>query len=344
VEKGAQKDTQSRQKDTQSRKWQITINNPLDKGYTHDSIKESVGTMRNVIYWCMCDEIGDEGTFHTHIYIQGKNGIRFSTIKARFQGGHFEIAKGTAQHNRDYLTKTGKWLDSHKHETSVQGTFEEFGDLPLERQGCRNDLADLCSMIQDGYTDYEILQHDPSYLLHLERFDKLRQVFQQEKNKNLWRDLTVTYIFGDTGSGKTRSVMEKYGYDNVYRVTDYLHPFDSYRGQDVMLFEEFRSSFRIGEMLNYLDGYPCDLRSRYNNKFACYTKVYILSNIPLAQQYSNVQIEEYGSYMAFLRRINRVLHFACGKIEESKVEFIGDGFRLLLQGEYNAFSDIEDGR
>lgn len=27
-------------KDTQCRKWQVTINNPLEKGYTHEKIKE----------------------------------------------------------------------------------------------------------------------------------------------------------------------------------------------------------------------------------------------------------------------------------------------------------------
>ena len=27
-------------KDSQSRKWMITINNPLDKGFSHDKIKE----------------------------------------------------------------------------------------------------------------------------------------------------------------------------------------------------------------------------------------------------------------------------------------------------------------
>lgn len=328
------------EKDTQSRKWQITINNPSEKNYAHDVIKESISSMKNVIYWCMADEVGEEGTYHTHIYIQGKNGIRFSTIKNRFDGGHFEMAKGTAQQNRDYVAKVGKWLNDHKHETSVQGTFEEFGELPIERQGKRNDLDDLYGMIKDGLSDYEILEQEPSYMLHMDKIEKARQTIIQEKYKNEWRNIKVTYIHGDTGSGKTRSVMETYGYSNVYRVTDYLHPFDSYKGQNVVIFEEYRSSFRIGDVLNYLDGYPLELPCRYNNKYACYTQVYIISNISLSQQYTGLQVDEYGSYLAFLRRIHKILHFACGKIEESKIEFIGDGFRTVLEGEYIAFKDI----
>ena len=56
--------------DIQSRKWQITINNPDVKGYTHDAIKEIVGKSKNILFWCMSDEIGGkEKTYHTHIYL-----------------------------------------------------------------------------------------------------------------------------------------------------------------------------------------------------------------------------------------------------------------------------------
>ena len=80
--------------------------------------------------------------------------------------------------------------------------------------------------------------------------------------------MQVTYVFGQTGKGKTRHILEKYGYENIYRVTDYDHTFDGYIGQDVLVFEEFRSNLRISDMLNYLDGYPLNLPSRYYNKVA----------------------------------------------------------------------------
>ncbi len=64
--------------DTQSRKWQITINNPIEKGFSHDKIKEVLEEFKTLIYWCMSDEIGENGTFHTHIYIHSKSAIRFT--------------------------------------------------------------------------------------------------------------------------------------------------------------------------------------------------------------------------------------------------------------------------
>ena len=102
--------------------------------------------------------------------------------------------------------------------------------------------------------------------------------------------------------------MEQYGYSNVYRVTDYAHPFDGYKGQDIVVFEEFRSSLAISDMLNYLDGYPVDLPCRYANKVACYTKVFIISNISFEQQYPNVQVDNPETWAAFRRRIKNVQH------------------------------------
>ena len=51
-------------------------------------------------------------------------------------------------------------------------------------------------------------------------------------------------------------------------LTDYEHPFDGYRSTEhsVLVFEEFRSSLRIQDMLNYLDGYPCELKARYRTE------------------------------------------------------------------------------
>ena len=100
--------------------------------------------------------------------------------------------------------------------------------------------------------------------------------------------------------------MDTYGYSNVYQVTNYEHPFDTYKGQDVIIFEEFRSSLKIDDMLKYLDGYPLMLPCRYADKVACFTKVFIISNIPLKQQYPNIQVDNPETWAAFRRRIHSV--------------------------------------
>ena len=136
-------------------------------------------------------------------------------------------------------------------------------------------------MIENGCTPYEIIKEHPSTYTQIPNIERAIALYNAEKVKNIFRKLEVVYIWGQTGVGKTRYVLEKYGYTNVYRVTNYQNPFDGYKNEDVILFDEFRSNLRIDDMLKYLDGYPVNLPSRYTDKPAAFTKVYIISNIPI---------------------------------------------------------------
>lgn len=294
-------------KDTQSRKWQLTINNPSDKGYTHELLKEKAGTLKSLVYWCLSDEIGENKTYHMHFYLAFASAVRFSTLQKLFGGAHFEMAKGSSQQNRDYVFKEGKWEKDKKKETNLPDTHEEFGEMPLERQGHRSDIEDLYDMVKQGMSNFDILENAPQYLLNIDKVEKVRQIVKEENYKTVFRQLSVNYIYGHTGVGKTRGIMEMYGYQNIFRVTDYEHPFDNYKGQDIIIFEEFRSSLKIQDMLNYLDGYPLELPCRYANKIACFTQVYIITNIPLSDQYEGIQRDCKETWNAFLRRIHRVI-------------------------------------
>ena len=294
---------------TQSRKWLLTINNPKEHDLSHEDIKIILSSIKNLDYWCMCDEIGKNNTYHTHLFIYRKNQMRFSQIKKAFPTAHIDYCRGTCAENRNYIRKEGDYANTDKAETNLKDTFEEMCEMPEEHQGRRNDLHTLYGLIKDGCSNYDILESNPEYMLQLDKIEQCRQIVKNEHYKNTFRELEVFYHFGKTGKGKTRYVMEKYGYENVCRVTDYQHPFDNYKGQDVIVFEEFRSSLKIQDMLNYLDGYPLDLPCRYQNKVACFTKVYILSNISLDEQYTDVQDKHKETWLAFLRRITSVKEY-----------------------------------
>lgn len=309
---------ENEKRDTRSRKWQITINNPKKLGFTHDVLKERLHMFKGLVYWCMADEIGENGTYHTHVYMHCGQAVRFSTVKKRFEGAHFEMANGTAQQNKEYVFKEGKWLADKKADTNLRETHEEYGNCPIERQGARNDLADLYDMIKNGMSNYEIMEETSDYIFNMEKIEKVRQILREEKYKETFRQLETTYIFGETGTGKTRGVMEKYGYGNVFRVTDYSHPFDGYKGQDVVIFEEFRSSLQISDLLNYLDGYPLELPARYGNKIACFTKVFLITNIDLRDQYRKVQHEQPETFKALIRRIHEVHEYEGGQVIRTK--------------------------
>lgn len=258
----------------------------------------------------MCDEIGDTGTPHTHLYFCCENAVSFEKVKKHFPSAHIDSANGSSQENRDYIRKEGKYLNSDKKETNIIETFEEYGIIPLDKSSKNQTVSEqVLEMVENGCSNAKIIREFPSYATKIPHLDKTRQTLLEEANKNTWRDVTVKYIFGETATGKTRYVMEKYGYSNVYKITNYKNPFDGYAGQDVILFDEFRSSLPLSYMLQYLDGYPCSLPARFADKVACFTKVYIVSNIDLNKQYPNVQREETLSWNAFVRRIKKVMFF-----------------------------------
>lgn len=319
---------------TQSRKWLLTFNNPEKYEMDHDNIRAALSTVKDITYWCMCDEIGEEGTYHTHLFLYRKNPMRFSMVKNKFPPAHIDYCRGTCQENRDYVRKEGKHKDTDKAETNLPGTFEEFGDCPIEEQGKRTDLTQLYGMVKDGMSNYEILESDPAYMLQIDKIEHCRQVIREEEFKNKFRELTVEYWFGDPGIGKSRTIMTTYGFPNVYRVTSYKYPFDGYHGEDVIVFEDFHDSLRIHDMLGYLDGYPLELPCRYRNKIACYTKVFITSNVPFDDQYRDIYRNYPKTFEAFRRRIN--------SIREFKKDMKPVTYQSMDDYEQNRFASIDD--
>jgi hypothetical protein len=203
------------------------------------------------------------------------------------------------------------------------GILRIIGELPQMGDKKESVWSQIVEEI-DGGADYQTLVRKwPAQAVKNEA--AVRKYMNHHDHMNAkWRDIETTYITGGTGSGKTRYVMDKYGYPNVFRVQNYdgNGAFDNYNGQDVIVFEEFRNGFKIQEMLNYLDGYPCELPARYAHRFAKFTKVFIISNWTLEEQYQGIQENHPSTWQALLRRISTY-----GTIEE---------------GEYAPFVDVLD--
>lgn len=307
----------------QSRKWNLTINHPADCGMDHAAIIERLHLFRPE-YFCLADEISTTGTYHTHIYIFSHSPMRFGTVKNRFPTAHIEKANGTSKENRDYIRKEGKWAETAKVETSVEGTFMEFGELPSEAEENSPKMYQLLQDVTDGFSTIEIIKSNPAFAFKSRDIDQLRETLLTERYERENRDVKVSYLFGDSGTGKTRGIYERHDAADICRITDYGNKsgvrFDAYHGQNVLVFEEFHSEIPINAMLNYLDIYPLKLPARYSDRTACYTTVYITSNIPLEQQYLQVQRSKKETWHAFLRRIHHVFEYhRDGTIREVQV-------------------------
>lgn len=315
------------------RRVQLVINNPAET-YNHAKIKELLQTFKSLLYWCMCDEIGQETqTYHTHLYLKFSNVVRFSTLKKKFPTAHIEECFSTSSKNRAYIRKEGDEYKDKK-ETNLIDTFEEGGIFTEEQQGRRNDYETILNDICSGKSTAEILLGNPASLPLLQYIDRARTTILEEKYSMVMRtDLKVIYVQGETGTGKSRTILDEHGTENVCRITNYQkNPFDSYcNSQSVIVFEEFRDSIPIADMLNYLDIYPISLPARYTNRVACYHTVYIVSNWKFEDQYHSIQNTDPETYKAFLRRIHTVRVY--------KAPNIYNDFSL---GEYFITENFED--
>src|SRR5690554_1300127 len=235
-----------------------------------------------------------EKTEHIQMYIEFSKPVRFEKMKKLFPKAHIEKRRGTRKQARNYCMK----------EDSRVGQVIEIGEW-VDNQGKRTDLDNITDMIFAGENEESIMYAYPKqYLLFEKHINKMINKQKEIKYKKEYRDIKCIYINGPSGVGKSTYLLEKYGLDKVYRITDYKHPFDNYNYEDVIAFEEFHGQIKITDMLNYLDNKPCILPCRYNNKVAGYNIVFILTNKPFNQQYQDIALYYNDTFQAFKRRFH----------------------------------------
>lgn len=291
--------------DRQSRDWMLTIR---AEGHTDEEVRQ------------LFERIGSGGVFqkeqgsktgypHYQAFLQTEVPMRWSSLKNRlseagFKDAHIEIRKGSVADCIKYCTKT---------ETRI-GDPVYVGQIKMkDKQGARSDLGGLREKILAGTSVADVLLQDEESRAarYTKWLSELATARDQREYGRRMRDVEVHYLWGAPGVGKTRYVYGLYPIEDIYRITDYRHPFDEYERQDVLVLDEFDSQFEWEKLLCYLDRYPLMLPARYRNHQACFTQVWLISNLPLDEQYPNVRGERRG---ALTRRIAEVLHMNDGGI------------------------------
>lgn len=148
------------------RKWQLTENNP---NYTKREAVERLTRLANTIYCVACDEVGESGTFHIHVFVVFKNAIELGSIKNLFPRAHLEVCRGTFQDNVDYIKKTDP-------------QFFEVGEMPLVVSEEREDVPSevVAIIIEGGLSPLEILARFPRYCDYVVRnFRSLCEIYEK---------------------------------------------------------------------------------------------------------------------------------------------------------------------
>lgn len=279
--------------DTQKRRWMLTINN---EARSLEELAEYTKNLEHFKYAMFQREEGEEKhTPHIQMFLVFNIAKRFSTVQNYFPRAHIEAVIGTNAQARDYCSK---------QDTRIEGPVE-IGTFAEERS--RTDISNFMELVNLNATNEELATLYPKlYLDNINKIETLKEKRRYDEFKSKLREVEVTYLYGRAGIGKTSYIVSKHTLGTFYSVPFYGNGnFDSYNGEDVIVFDEFTGEIKINLMNKLLDIYPMQLPSRYSNKVACYTKVYIVSNLPISELYKNDR--ENGLFEAFLRRIHNII-------------------------------------
>ena len=295
-------------KNKQARDWCFTVNNPVQTEQEFLEYLKTVSDLRYVVF--QRERAPETGTEHYQGYFEFTQPKWFTTIKKYLSKANIGVDAHIEQRR---AKRTQARLYCMDEETRISPTYYEYGEFIED--GERTDLTDIMRDIENDISFYDLSKKHGNRFIRVMKWAKeYRQAYLENKYKRQFRKMQVNYIYGSAGCGKTSYVFGKYGYDDVYRTTNYEFGWiDDYNGEKVLFLDEFRSSFKISEILDYLDGQPIRIRGRNYNRVACYDTVYIVSNLSLKEQYANIQQSEPATWAAFLRRITAVYNFDISK-------------------------------
>ncbi len=298
-----QGEQQAEKKNSRCCCWVGTWNNPK---MSDDEFYDFLIRLENedrIKYATFQREKGEEsGIEHFQFFVNFKTALRFTRVKEILPYGcHFKPMISTAERCRDYCQKA---------DTRISKSYYEVGEFVSERQ--RTDLDKAIKMIDEGFSLQDVE----------ETFPKQFFIYSRQFNSRFWnrlnrifgdcdRNIETVFLWGDPGSGKTTYVNKQVEHRrDLFRVDNYGdYWFTGYAGQDVILLDEFVGQIDIPRMNKLLDPQPQQMNTKGGQVPACFSKVFIVSNLPLKELYQKTQMENKVLFNAFCRRLNKILHF-----------------------------------
>lgn len=197
----------------------------------------------------------DTGTPHIQGYIELKSSQRFSFLHNYFpfkKDGkklkfHVEIANGTAEQNRKYVSKDGK--------------FFEFGELVSK--GKRTDMLEIKTLIKENPKELDkIIDEKANNLQQVKFAQTIQPIYLAHRHPD--EPPTVYWIFGPTEAGKTSLVYRCF--EDVCSVSSPRWPGTGYSQNECLLFDDFRpGDLHFNEVLKIADRYPYTLERKHGH-------------------------------------------------------------------------------
>jgi len=272
----------------QSKNWCFTLNNYTDVEYNSITTAAAGGKIQYIICGREC---GESGTPHLQGYLQLSDRLRLNGVKKLLgvQRLHLEVARGSAEDSKKYCSKEDL-------------TPFEFGNSVS--QGSRTDIESFQAAVIAGVPTADLVQSHFGFVLRYHR--GLGVIRGYLAKPRAWRTQCV-YVYGRTGTGKTRFVHEDSQNLCPGSVTwlpdNSLKWFDGYEtGTKGVILDDFDGTASIATLLRVIDRYP--LKVPIKGGFVEFNPriIWITSNYSPAHWY-HTQGEHYN---ALMRRIDEI--------------------------------------
>lgn len=211
------------------------------------------------------------------IYFSGARASKKGVAK-QLNKAHVEPCYGNLDQNCDYCEKDGNVC--------------EYSERP--KQGFRNDLEAVKESVLNGtLTAEEICVENPS-LYH--QYGRTLNCLEDIALRKKWRTWMTEceWVYGPTGTGKSH-----YAFTDYHPDTHYSFPiqdggwWDGYKGQSIVIINEFRGQIQYSELLDLIDKYPKVVRRRCREPVPFLAKkIIITSSLPPSDVYCNLSITD----------------------------------------------------
>jgi len=263
------------------------------------------------------------GQLHGQGYLKMLKASRFNPIKKMLglPALHVEVKRGTVAQAIAYCEyKDPKEECKLKDEKDVF----EYGERPKEK-GSRSDIQVGIDILRDGGGISKIAKTAPQLIVkYPSGFIRLASLLLSEEVP-LERPVTVYWLWGKTGTGKTHSAM--YAEKEPFVIHGYQLEkgwWDNYKGQKTLIIDEFAHQCKITYLLSLIDKWRVELNVKNGSTFAQWETVFVTSNINYPDSIYPQANSEHRA--ALFRRITKAVHFTKHWKEQTPIMWdqIGD--------------------
>ncbi|AJP36446.1 replication-associated protein [Avon-Heathcote Estuary associated circular virus 19] len=300
---------------SRKRNWCFTLF-PDQDGYYTDNIADMVSgdydfEEQKIRFIIFQEEICPESSRrHLQGYVEYTVSRRLAAVKLSLgsESVHLEGRRGTASEAAEYCEKEDSF--------APDGIRFQWGELGGE-QGARSDLATVASAVISGKRVEEVALEFPTTFIRYNRgIEKLTNVVRRKEQMRNLRMLKVVVLWGDAGTGKTRTAFELSPDHYILSQQDGQLWWDGYEGQKHLIIDDFYGWIKWGLFLRILDIYPLQLPVKGGFTIASWDVVFITSNCMPRNWY------ERGMPAELARRLTHIVEFESYETDFDKIKEI----------------------